>query len=98
VEYVGTIVEDGGDAAMAEIIGYAQPNIITIQYKGGDKMKQMKDTNDVSDDKLLGQDSRGYDYYLATDNYVYQFKNGKLFGWLCSFPTWERQMHKVLNY
>ena len=61
-------------------------------------MKKMEDVNDVSKDKLLGKDSRGNHYYLAPDNYVYQFKDGKLFGWLCSFPAWERTMHKVLNY
>ena len=45
-----------------------------------------------------------YDYYSASDQYVYQFVRpigwfGPVVssGWLCSVPAWERALHRVCN-
>ena len=46
--------------------------------------------------KLLGKDKHGNEYYLASDLYVYQFKDGKSKGWFCSYPAWERTLNNIL--
>jgi len=43
----------------------------------------------------LGTDRNGYSYILFSNNYVYQFLNTKCLGWFCSFPAWERTLHKI---
>jgi len=48
--------------------------------------------------RFLGTSNNGkYEYYEASDGYVYQFLNGKSIGWICSGPAWERTMHKCLD-
>jgi len=48
--------------------------------------------------KFLGTSHNGkYEYYMANDNYVYQFKDGKSIGWLCSGPAWDRTLHQILD-
>ena len=45
----------------------------------------------------LGTDKHGYQYFSATDLYVYQYKDGKNIGWICDLPTWEKAMHKLVT-
>ena len=48
--------------------------------------------------RYLGTDKKGYKYYLDTDNYVYQENIfGRNVGWLCSYPAWQRTMHKIVE-
>lgn len=44
----------------------------------------------------LGQNSKGYSFYLGTDRYVYQWKGDECTGWISSQPAWERTMHRQL--
>jgi hypothetical protein len=46
--------------------------------------------------KWLGIDKFGLDYYLGSDLYVYQFSGNICYGWYCSLGSWERTMHKCL--
>ena len=50
-------------------------------------------------ERILGSKTIGvnrYEYILFPDHYVYQFKNGENLGWICSYPAWERTLHKIL--
>ena len=47
---------------------------------------------------FLGTSHNGkYHYYLALDNYVYQFYSLFCLGWYCSGPAWERTLHNCLD-
>ena len=45
----------------------------------------------------LGKDKHGHEYYSNQDGYVYQWRNNECLGWLCTYPAWERALHKVLT-
>ena len=46
--------------------------------------------------KKLGLGKHDFEYVLYSDNYVYQFKGTKCFGWFCSYTAWDRTLHKIL--
>ena len=60
--------------------------------------------------KKLGTSKNGFHFYLGADAYVYQQfptdksywvnnenVQGKFNGWFCSYPAWQRTMHKIID-
>jgi hypothetical protein len=47
--------------------------------------------------RYLGIDKHGFEYYASPDGYVYQWQGNECPGWLCSYPVWDRTLHKVLK-
>lgn len=48
--------------------------------------------------KKLGEkirDGKLYEYYLR-EGYVFVHREGIDTGWICSFPTWENTVNKIL--
>lgn len=46
---------------------------------------------------FLGTSHKGLYSYYKDGKYVYQEKNGKVIGWICSYAAWERTLHKIVD-
>jgi hypothetical protein len=42
-------------------------------------------------------DGHTYEYFAHDDRDVFQQKDGGVFVWFCSLPSWERNLHMVCN-